>query len=119
MYPDFEAALIDASRVFVPALVLAEVDYFLSGARAVMRRLVAEIFDPGTTYEYVPTSPEDVARGLGLDEKFAALELGLVDGVVAAVAERTRAFRILTTDRRDFGALRVGARFTKTLVIVP
>jgi predicted nucleic acid-binding protein len=119
LYPEFEAALIDASRVFVPALVLAEVDYFLSGARAVMRRLAAEIFDPGTTYEYVPTSPEDVARGLSLDEKFAALELGLVDGVVAAVAERMRVFRILTTDRRDFGALRVGARFSKALVVVP
>jgi predicted nucleic acid-binding protein len=118
-YPEFEAALLDASRIFVPALVLAEVDYFLSGTRAVMRRLVAEIFDPGTTYEYLPTSPEDVARGLELDEKFAGLELGLVDGVVAAVAERMRVFRILTTDRRDFCALRVGARFTKALVVVP
>jgi predicted nucleic acid-binding protein len=119
LYPEFEAALVDASRVFVPAMVLAEVDYFLSGARAVMRRLAAEIFDPGTTYEYVPTSPADVARGLVLDEKFAALELGLVDGVVAAVAERMRVYRILTTDRRDFGALRVGARFAKALVVVP
>jgi predicted nucleic acid-binding protein len=119
LYPEFEAALRDASRIFVPALVLAEVDYFLSSARNVMRSLAAEIFDPATTYEYVPTSPEDVARGLVLDEKFAALELGLVDGVVAAVAERIRVFRILTTDRRDFGAVRVGARFTKALVVVP
>ena len=118
-YPEFEAALLDASRIFVPALVLAEVDYFLSRERAVMRRLVAEIFDPETTYEYVPTSPADVARGLVLDERFAALEIGLVDGVVAAVAERMRVFRILTTDRRDFGALRVGMRFTKALVVVP
>ena len=118
-YPDFEAALLDASRIFVPALVLAEIDYFLSAERAVMRRLVAEIFDPETTYEFVPTSPEDVARGLALDEKFAGLELGLVDGVVAAVAERLRVFRILTTDRRDFAAIRVGARFTKPLILVP
>ena len=118
-YPEFEAALLDATRIFVPAMVLAEVDYFLSDARSVMRRLAAEIFDPATTYEYVPTSPADVARGLLLDEKFATLELGLVDGVVAAVAERLRVFRILTTDRRDFGALRVGKRFTKPLVLVP
>jgi predicted nucleic acid-binding protein len=118
-YPEFEAVLLDASRIFVPALVLAEVDYFLSRERAVMRRLVSEMFDPETTYEYVPTSPEDVARGLVLDERFAALEIGLVDGVVAAVAERMRVFRILTTDRRDFGAIRVGTRFTKALVVVP
>ncbi len=119
MYPEFEAVLLAATRIFVPAMVLAEVDYFLRGARSVMRRLAAEIFDPATTYEYVPTSAEDVARGLVLDEKFTALELGLVDGVVAAVAERMRVFRILTTDRRDFGALRVGPRFTKSLVVVP
>ena len=118
-YPEFEAALLDATRIFVPALVLAEVDYFLSGARAVMRRLAAEMFDPQTTYEYVPTSPEDVARGLAIDEKFAALEIGLVDGVVAAVAERKRVFRVLTSDRRDFSAIRVGARYAKALAIVP
>jgi len=119
MYPEFEAALLDATRVFVPALVLAEVDYFLSSERGVMRRLVDEIFDPATTYEYILTSAEDVARGLALEERFAALKIGLVDGVVAAVAERMRALRILTTDRRDFGALRVGARFAKPLVLVP
>lgn len=118
-YPEYEVALLDASRIFVPALVLAEVDYFLSSERAVMRRLVREIFDPETTYEYVVTSPDDVARALVLDEKFAALEIGLVDGVVAAVAERMRTFRILTTDRRDFGAIRVGPRFSKALSVVP
>lgn len=118
-YPEFEAALLDASRIFVPALVLAEVDYFLSSTRKAMRHLVAELFDPGTTYEYVPTSPEDVARGLELDEKFPSLELGLVDGVVAAVAERKRVYRVLTTDRRDFGVIRVGARFTKALRVIP
>jgi predicted nucleic acid-binding protein len=105
--------------MFVPALVLAEVDYFLQDARKAMRRLIAEIFDPKTSYEYVPTSPEDIARGLELDENFASLELGLVDGVVAAVAERKRTFRILTTDRRDFGAIRVGVRFTKALNVIP
>jgi predicted nucleic acid-binding protein len=118
-YPEFEAALLDASRIFVPALVLAEVDYFLNDERGAMRRLAREIFDPETTYEYVATTPEDVARGLELDEKFAALKMGLVDGVVAAVAERQRAFRILTTDRRDFGAIRVGRHFTKALTLVP
>jgi predicted nucleic acid-binding protein len=118
-YPEFEAALLGATRIFVPALVLSEVDYFLSTERRVMRRLVDEIFDPETTYEYVPTTPADVVRGLALDEKFGSLELGLVDGVVAAVAERLRVFRVLTTDRRDFGALRVGARHAKALTLVP
>lgn len=118
-YPDFERALVRASRVLVPALVLAEVDYFLRAERAVMRKLVAEILDPATTFELIPTEPEDLVRALVLDARFERLELGLVDGVVAAVAERTGIRRVLTTDRRDFGTLRVGARLDRKLELVP
>jgi len=45
--------------------------------------------------------------------------LGLVDGVVAAVAERLRVYRVLTIDHDDFGPLRIGQRFTQRLEIVP
>jgi hypothetical protein len=38
---------------------------------------------------------------------------------VVAVAERRQAYRILTTDRRDFGAVRVGPRFDRALDLVP
>jgi predicted nucleic acid-binding protein len=103
----------------VPSLVLAEVDYFLRGHRAAMRRLVAEIFDPSTTYEYEATIPADVVRALHIDAHFADLELGLVDGIVAAIAERRRVYRVLTTDRRDFSVLRVGERYTQALTLVP
>ena len=90
-WPEFQAALVSASLIVVPALVLAEVDYFLRSERAA-------------------TAPPDLVRALQIDAKFAGLKLGLVDGAVAAVAERRRILRILTTDRRDFLALRVGAR---------
>ena len=118
-FPDFELALISATRVVVPALVLAEVDYFLHAERAAMRRLVGEIFDPATTYEYLPTLPEDIVRALVLDARYEALELGLVDGVVAAAAERTGIYRVLTTDRRDFLPLRIGKRYQRRLELVP
>jgi hypothetical protein len=39
--------------------------------------------------------------------------------VVAAVAERRRAVRVLTTDRRDFGVLRVGVRRDRPLELIP
>jgi predicted nucleic acid-binding protein len=42
----------------------------------------------------------------------------LVDGVVAALAERLRIYRILTIDHEDFGPLRVGERYTQRLEIV-
>jgi predicted nucleic acid-binding protein len=118
-FPDYERALVEASLVLVPALVLAEVDCFLQGERRAMRKLVTEIFDHATRYEYVPPLPSDIVRALELDVKFKDLELGLVDGTVAALAERRGVYRVLTTDRRDFGAIRVGPRLSKALVLVP
>jgi predicted nucleic acid-binding protein len=118
-FPDYETALTSASIIIVPGLVLAEVDYFLRDSRAAMRKLAAEIFDPGTRYEYELPLPSDIVRALELDARFAQLNLGLVDGTVAALAERRRVYRILTTDRRDFGALRVGPRLTRALELLP
>ena len=118
-FPEYEQALTSASLVVVPGLVLAEVDYFLRENRAAMRKLVAEIFDPGTRYEYELPTGSDMVRALELDAKFKALNLGLVDGTVAAVAERRRIYRVLTTDRRDFSAIRVGPRLTHALELLP
>ena len=118
-FPEYQATLTSASLVVVPALVLAEVDYFLRQERAAMRRLIAEIFDPATRYEYELPIASDVVRALELDAKFKELHLGLVDGMVAAVAERRRIHRVLTTDRRDFGALRIGPRLSQRLELLP
>lgn len=118
-WPEYEAALVSASAVIVPALILPEVDYFLREERAAMRKLVAEILDPRTRYELELPTPADLARAIELDARFAGLGLGLVDGTVAAVAERRRASRVLTIDREHFAALRVGPRLDRALELVP
>ncbi len=118
-FPDFEKVLLSAGLVIVPSLVLAEVDYFLRDNRIAMRKLVAEIFDPATRYEYEHALPTDMVRALELDAKFRSLNLGLVDGFVAAVAERRRVYRILTTDRRDFAAIRIGRQLNKSFELLP
>jgi predicted nucleic acid-binding protein len=118
-FPEYERILTSAAAVIVPGLVLAEVDYFLRAERKAMRKLIAEIFDPATRYEYELPGPNDIARALELDAKFEGLDLGLVDGMVAAVAERRRVYRVLTSDRRDFGAIRVGPRLTRALELLP
>jgi predicted nucleic acid-binding protein len=118
-FPEYEETLTSASVIVVPGLVLAEVDYFLRDDRLAMRKLVAEVFDPATRYEYEPPLPSDIARALELDSKFKDLNLGLVDGTVAAIAERRQIFRVLTTDRRDFSAIRVGPRLTRVLELLP
>lgn len=118
-WADFARELRTASTVVVPALVLAEVDYFLRAERRAMRKLVAQILDPGTRYELEPVEPIDLVRAIEIDARFASLRIGLVDGMVAAVAERRGIHRILTIDRRDFGAIAIGARYDQALEIVP
>jgi predicted nucleic acid-binding protein len=118
-WPTFARAMAKAPRVVVPGPVLTEVDYFLRDNRPAMRQLVAELFNPATTLEYHHATPEDILRAMQLDQKFHELEIGLVDGVVAAIAERLRIYAVLTIDRQDFEPLRVGERFTQKLEIVP
>ncbi len=118
-FPEYEKVLTSAAAVIVPGLVLAEVDYFLRADRKAMRKLMAEVFDPATRYEYELPLPSDIARALELDARFEALALGLVDGTVAAVAERRNVYRVLTSDRRDFGAIRVGPRLARALELLP
>jgi len=52
-FPDYESALTSASVAIVPALVLAEVDYFLRDERAAMRKLIAENLRPGHPTSYM------------------------------------------------------------------
>jgi predicted nucleic acid-binding protein len=118
-WPDYQRALVQASAVIVPALILAEVDYFLRDHRTAMKKLVADVLDPRSRYELELPTPADLARAIELDARFEGLRLGLVDGTVAAVAERRRVSRILTTDRRDFSAIRVGRRLDRPLELVP
>ena len=118
-FPEYERILTSASLIIVPGLILAEVDYFLRRNRVAMRKLVAEIFDPATRYEYELPLPSDIVRALELDARFVQLSLGLVDGTVVAVAERRHVYRVLTTDRRDFGGVRVGPRLTRALELLP
>ncbi len=118
-WPEYEAALVGASAVIVPALILPEVDYFLRQERPAMKKLVAEILDPRTRYELELPTPADLARAIELDARFENLGLGLVDGTVAAVAERRQVQRVLTIDRKHFSALRVGPRLDRALMLVP
>lgn len=74
---------------------------FLRNERAAMRKLIAEIFDAGTRYEYESPRPSDLVPALELDAKFKDLKLGLVDGTIAALAERRQIYPVLTPDRRD------------------
>ncbi|HEY8208319.1 MAG TPA: PIN domain-containing protein [Myxococcaceae bacterium] len=112
---EYASALEAASLLYVPSLVLAEVDYHLRRRRAEMRRLIADLVQGAYLLE--PTTAEDLSRADEIDRKFASLELGLVDATVAAVAERLEVRRVLTTDS-DFVAVRIGRRWDQALELV-
>jgi hypothetical protein len=50
---------------------------------------------------------EDVVRAHAIGRKYRALNLGLVDAVVIATAERLRADAIATLDLRHFGSVKI------------
>lgn len=90
----------------LPWAVLPEADYLIASAlgdraeRAWLDDLAAGRF----VVQWGTEADLQVARAI--DERYAALELGLVDAVVMAIAERLLA-DIATLDLRHFGAVRL------------
>ena len=58
----------------------------------------------------------DLPRAMALLERYADLDLGLVDAVVMAQAERLRASAIVTLDLRHFRAVRLALKTQPRLV---
>lgn len=95
----------DPSAWVLPWAVLPEVDYLLTrylGA-STATSFLADVAAGAFVVEW--GDEVDLSRALELGSRYGALELGLVDCVVAAIAERLRASAIATVDLRDFGAL--------------
>lgn len=91
----------------LPWAILAEVDYLLQahvGNRA-QRAFQRDLASGAWPVEWGEDG--DLDRANDLCRRYAALNIGLVDGVVAAVAERVGATAIATLDLRDFGAMRI------------
>jgi predicted nucleic acid-binding protein len=89
----------------LPWAILPEVDYL---ARRHLGAEPARLFLGDVVsgaYIVEPSDPGHVRRALELDAQYAALDIGLVDGVVAALAEKLHAEAIVTLDVRHFGAL--------------
>jgi len=94
----------------VPWAVLPEVDYLLRGRLGgrFARLFLTDVADGLFLVEH--GQPADLSRAAALDAQYATLGLGLVDGVVIAIAERLRAEAIATLDLRHFGALELPFR---------
>jgi predicted nucleic acid-binding protein len=109
---------IDASCArFVPGLVLAEVDYFLSDDRPAMRAFVGDV--ERRAFIYAPPTDGQLARAMEIDAHYAQLALGLVDATIVALAEELDVLRLATRDVRDFSVVRLADGRAMDLVVVP
>jgi uncharacterized protein len=119
--PDHEACasllLDEREDLLVPALVLAEVDYWCH------RRLGADAWltflDDVLAGAYGVEAPSkaDLLRARELQSEYADLRLGIVDASVIAFAERLGEARIATLDRRHFTVVR--PRHVEAFELVP
>lgn len=94
----------------LPWAILPEVDYLLLhhvGADA-ERVFVRDVAEGRWVVEW--GDEVDVTRAADLCDRYRALRLGVVDGVVMSVAERLGADAIATLDERHFGAVELSRR---------
>ena len=97
----------DPDRWVVPWAVLPEADYLIAsqlGARA-QEAFAADLAAGVFRIEW--GGPDDLDRAHELGRHYKALRMGLVDGVVIAVAERLEAESIATLDLRHFSAVTI------------
>jgi hypothetical protein len=94
----------------LPWAVLPEVDYL--AATQLGRRVEQAFLDDVGAGSFVIDwgIPADLARATELNRRHRSLDLGLVDTVVMAVAERRRVEAIATLDLRHFAAVKLRGR---------
>ena len=113
----FRTAIDDARTRYVPGLVLAEVDYFLSDERDAMRAFVTDI--RRGAFLYAPPTESQLSRALAIDADYSVLRLGLVDASIVALAEEIGVTSLATRDVRHFRAVRLGDGRAFDLAVSP
>ena len=95
----------DPFEWLLPWAILPEVDYLLSKFVGVgaEQAFVSDIANGSFRTDW--GADQDLLRADELNRQYQDLGLGLVDTIVMAIAERTRAEAIATTDERHFGAV--------------
>lgn len=95
-----------AGEVFVPALILPELDYLLSSrlSPAAMEDFLTDLREGG--YQLFPFDHTAFLATMEWTDHYAHLQIGITDASVASAAERLRADGILTTDLRHFRTFR-------------
>ena len=113
----FRSAIDRARTRYVPALVLAELDYFLRDERRAMGAFMRDLGRGAFTY--APPALDELARAMDIDRRYADLGLGLVDASIVALAEGLGVRRLATRDVRHFATVRLRDGSAFELVVQP
>lgn len=91
----------------LPWAILPEVDYLVASELGPHARdaFAGDLADGAFVVEFGRDA--DLARAHAIGRKYRSLNLGLVDTIVMATAERLRADAIATLDLRHFGAVKM------------
>lgn len=95
----------EPGSLFLPVILLAEIDYLLQSRLGVEAGL--DFVDAVAQGEFtlVPLLPVDLTRCRELIAQYRDLAIGLADATVAAAAERLQIPRLLSHDQRHFRAI--------------
>ena len=91
----------------LPAVILPVVDYLITkylGSKAA-ETFLADLADGAFSIEW--GNDGDLAAAQQICARYRSLHIGLVDGVVVAMAQRLKADAIATLDLRHFGAVSI------------
>ncbi len=113
----FRSAIDSARARYVPALVLAELDYFLRQERRAMQVFMGDL--AAGAFTYAPPRLDELSRAMEIDRRYSDLGLGLVDASIIALAEGLGIRRLATRDERHFAAVRLRDGSAFDLVVHP
>jgi predicted nucleic acid-binding protein len=99
------------SHWLLPWAILPEVDYLAHNhlGQRVAGAFLADLASGAFVIEW--GNEADLDRAREINARYRSLQLGLVDTIVMAIAERRRAEAIATLDLRHFGAVRLRRQF--------
>jgi predicted nucleic acid-binding protein len=113
----FRRAIDRARTRYVPALVVAELDYFLRDERDAMNAFMDDLVRGAFTY--AAPAVDHLARAMAIDRHYDDLGLGLVDASVVVLAEDLGIRRLATRDIRHFAAVRLRDGSAFEMVVYP
>ena len=111
------AAFAAEENFLLPEVIIPELAYLILRQSEYTRLANFLRSVAADNFSLVPTEKQDLKRAAEILEQYQDSKLDFVDAVVMAIAERLNITRILTVDRRDFGAFR--PRHCAAFEIVP